>query len=480
MIRTAEQYLEGLSRRQPCVYLGGKRVEDLASHPVTKTVVDATAKVFELTLDPQYHEVMTATSHLTGERVSRNLHVNRGVADLERRAEMALLTSQKLGTCNYRCVGCDALNGLASITWEVDSDRGTAYHQRLMDYLRFLQRGDLALSGGMTDSKGDRSKRPAEQDPDSYVHIVERRLDGIVVRGAKQHQSGAYAADETLILLSLACIKGEEDYAIAFGVANATPGITFISQYTAFSAERELAEDAAHLGNPIFGQRETSLMVFDDVFVPWERVFMCGEVEYTRHLITRFAKMHRMNCGGACKVGFADLIIGATRLIAEYIGVAGAPHVIEKLTEMVAIREVSHACAIAAAFKGMEEPQGSGIWLPDDVYGNVAKLNTAHGFWEIMKLAGDIAGGLVVTMPHEKDLENPETRGYVEKYLKAAVPAAQRLRMAKFLQNWVAGLHGVGTWHGAGPAQAQMLTLYRLTDFEAKKRMAKELAGLKE
>jgi len=300
------------------------------------------------------------------------------------------------------------------------------------------------------------------------------------VRGAKQHQSGAYAADETLILPGLACTKGEEDYAVAFAVPNGKPGITFISQYTPFSAERELAEDVAQLGNPIFGQRETSLMVFDDVFVPWERVFLCGEVDYTRDLIARFAKVHRMNCGGACKVGFADLIIGASRLMADYNGIAAAPHVMEKLTQMVAIRETSHACAIAAALKGREEPEGSGIWLPDDVYGNAAKLNTGHGFWELMKLAGDIAGGLAVTTPHEKDLENPETRGYVEKYLKAAVPAAQRLRLAKFLQNWVAGLHGVGTWHGAGPSQAQMLTLYRLTDFEAKSKMAKELAGLKD
>lgn len=334
MLRTAREYLEGVSRREPRVYLGGKRVNSLIDHPVTRTVVEATAKVFELTLDPRYQEVMTATSHLSGERVSRNLHINRSTADLERRTEMAVLTSQKLGTCNYRCVGCDALNGLASITWQMDRDLGTEYHQRLTDYLRFLQKGDLAFSGGMTDTKGDRSKRPAEQDPDSYVHIVERRPDGIVVRGAKQHQSGSYAADETLVLPGLACTKGEEDYAVAFAVANPTPGVIFISQYTPFSAERELEKDARYLGNPVFGQRETSLMIFEDVFIPRERVFMCGEVKYTRHLITRFAKMHRMNCGGACKVGFADLIIGAARLAAEYTGIAAAPHVVEKLTEI--------------------------------------------------------------------------------------------------------------------------------------------------
>lgn len=479
-IGTPQQYLDRVKKRQPVVYLGGKRIDDLLANPVTKSVVDATARVFELTQEEEHKTTMTAVSHLTGELISRNVHINRSVDDLEKRAAMALLTSQKLGTCNYRCVGCDALSGLASTVIEVDRERGTNYYPRLMHYLSYLQREDLALSGAMTDTKGDRSKRPRDQDPDSYVHLVERRKDGIVVSGAKQHQSGAFAADETLVIPGLACVKGEEDYALSFAIPNATKGVTFIAQYNAYSAERELEGDSRYLGNPIYGQRETCLVIFDNIFVPWERVFLCGEVEYTQRLIAGFARMHRMNCGGACKVGFADLIIGATRLIAEYTGIERAPHVVEKLTNMVALREVGHACALAAAFKGREEPAGSGIWLPDDIYGNAAKLHIAHAFWEIMKLAGDIAGGAVVTMPHERDLESPETKAYLEKYLRAKAPAAQRLRMTRFLQNWVAGLHGPATWHGAGSTQAQMITLYRITDFESKKRMAKELAGLKE
>lgn len=479
-IRTADEYREDVVRLRPKLYLGGKRIENLLGNPVTKTVVDAQARVFELTKDPEYEQVMTATSHLTGEKINRSLRILRSTDDLEKRAEMALLTSQKLGTCNYRCPGCDALSGLASTAWELDQDKGTEYYKRLMEYVKFLQSKDLVLSGAVTDPKGDRSKRPGEQDPDMYIHVMERRSDGIVVRGARQHQSGAYAADETLVVPGLACREGEEDYAVAFAVPNGTEGITYISQYNAFSAEREHAENIWHIGNPIYGQRETCLIVFDNVFVPWERVFMCSETEYTRRCIYRFAKIHRMNCGGACKVGFMDLIIGATRLIAEYTGVHRASHVIEKLTNMVRVSETTHACTIAAALKGREEPPGSGIWLPDDIYGNAAKLNSSRGFWEAMALAGDIAGGITVTMPHEKDLENPETKEYVEKYMKAAVPADKRLRISKFLQHWIAGLHGVATWHGAGSAQAQMLMLYQLTDFKEKKRLAKELAGIKD
>lgn len=167
----------------------------------------------------------------------------------------------------------------------------------------------------MTDTKGDRAKRILEGDPDMYVHVVQRRKDGIVVRGAKLHQSGAFAAHQTVVIPGGALRKGEEDYAVAFAVPNSAPGITYILQYNPLSAEREQAEDLFHLGNPQFGQRETCLMVFDDVFVPYENVFMCGEVEFAGPLIQRFAKTHRMNCGGACKVGFADIIIGAAQHI---------------------------------------------------------------------------------------------------------------------------------------------------------------------
>jgi 4-hydroxybutyryl-CoA dehydratase/vinylacetyl-CoA-Delta-isomerase len=221
-------------------------------------------------------------------------------------------------------------------------------------------------------------------------------------------------------------------------------------------------------------------MVFDDVFIPNENVFMCGEVEFAGPLIQRFAKTHRMNCGGACKVGFADIIIGAAQLAAEYAGTEKAPHIREAITHMVRISEASHACAIAAAVKGKEEPPGSGVYMPDDLFGNVAKISTAHGFWQIMALAGDIAGGLVVTMPSFKELKNPATKGYVEKYLKGAMPAEQRMRITKVLQNWTAGLHGPGTWHGAGSTQAQMISLHRAANIEEKKRIAKKIAGIED
>ena len=221
-------------------------------------------------------------------------------------------------------------------------------------------------------------------------------------------------------------------------------------------------------------------MVFDNVFIPWERVFLCGETKYCGRVVTRFAKAHRMNCGGACKVGFADLIIGGTLLAAEYIGVEKVPHIQEKIIDMVRLSETSHACAIAAAMRGREEPKGSGVFLPDDLFGNAAKLNIAHGFWEIIKNAGDIGGGLVVTAPKLKDLENPEVGPMLKKAFASAAPAEKRLKVAKFLQHWSAGLHGPGTWHGAGAPQTQRFMISVLTNFDAKKKMAKKIMGMKE
>jgi 4-hydroxybutyryl-CoA dehydratase/vinylacetyl-CoA-Delta-isomerase len=480
MLRSSEDYRQSVSEQQPRLFLGGKKVEAILENPVMKSVVEATATIYDLAQDPEHKSVMTAVSHLTGKTINRNLHISQSIEDLERRAEMALLTSQKLGTCNYRCVGCDCLNALASVTWEMDQTRETDYHQRFNTFLTHLQDNDLACSGAVTDAKGDRSKKLHEVDPDMYVHVTEKKADGIVVRGVKLHQSGATVANETIVIPGGALRPGDEKFAVAFAVENSTPGITYIAQHNAYSAERETCDDIDELGNPVYGQRETCMMIFEDVFIPWERVFLCGETEFTGKLIGRFAKVHRMNCGGACKVGFADIIIGASLLASEYAGTDKVPHIREMITEMVRHSEAAHACTIAAAVKGHQEPAGSGIYMPDDMFGNVAKITTAYGFWQIMALAGDIAGGLVVTAPSMKDLRNEETRPYLEKYLAAAAPAEKRLRISKVLQNWTAGLHGPGTWHGAGSPQAQKIALYRSANLEEKKKIAREIARLED
>jgi 4-hydroxybutyryl-CoA dehydratase/vinylacetyl-CoA-Delta-isomerase len=479
---TSQQYLDSMKKLNPRVYIGGKWVKNLLENPVTKSMVMANSMIYELAEQPENKEVMVATSHLTGEPVNRNLNVARNIHDLDMRQEMALLTSQAVGTCNYRCVGCDALNSVAATTWEMDRDLGTKYNERFNKWLAYAQKNDLAVSGAITDAKGDRKKRPTQQDEkDVFLHLVEKRDDGIVVRGYKVSQSGAIGSHETLVLPGGGLKDDEGEFALAFAVQNSVPGLSYICQYNAYSAEREMfGDEIEELGNPVYGQRETSTMVFDNVFIPWERVFLCGEAKYAGRMVTRFAKAHRMNCGGACKVGFADAIIGGTLMAAEYIGVEKVPHIQEKIIDMVRLSETSHACAIAAAMRGREEPKGSGVYLPDDLFGNAAKLNIAHGFWEIIKNAGDIGGGLVVTMPRLKDLKDPEVGPTLKKVFGAAAPAEKRLKVAKFLQHWAAGLHGAGTWHGAGAPQTQRFMFTVLTDFEKKKKIAKKLMRMED
>jgi len=479
-LRTGDQYKEGQAKINHNVYIDGRKVENLEENLNTRTVLDATAKVFDLGTEPQYDEVMNAISPLIGEKVNRNVYLPRSPRDLEMRAEMGLLCSQKLGTCNYRCVGCDALQATAATTYEMDRELGTDYHSRFIEWLKYVQQNDLAVSGAAMDVKGPRDIRPGQGDPDHYVRVAEKRPDGIVLRGAKTHQSGAIGADETLVIPGMSTREGEESYAVACAVKNSQEGITYVSQYNAMSAEREFMNDNSKIGNPLYGQRETCLFVFDNVFVPWERVFMCGETEYAPKLLLRFAKQHRMTCGGSCKAGFMDLIIGATQILIEYLGLDKVSHIRQQITEMIKVREISYGCTIASAYRGKEEPKGSGFYLCDEALGNAAKLNTADGFWEVMKWAGDIVGGFAVTMPSERELENPVTKPLIEKYFRTNASAGDRMRMSKFLQHWVAGLHGVGTWHGAGPRQNQVVALYRNTDLKKKKQLAKELAGLQD
>jgi 4-hydroxybutyryl-CoA dehydratase/vinylacetyl-CoA-Delta-isomerase len=224
------------------------------------------------------------------------------------------------------------------------------------------------------------------------------------------------------------------------------------------------------------------MVIFENVFVPWERVFHCGETPYSGKLVTRFARTHRMTCGGTCKVGFMNQIIGAAKLIQEYKGLEKTPHINEQLAEMVVLRETGRACGLAAAHKGVEEPPGSGVFLPDELMGNVSKLNIANAFWRVMALAGDIGGGLIVTMPSLKELKNPAVKDYVEEFYSfgSDEPTENIMKVHKHLQNWTAGLHGVGTWHGAGPVMAQKIMLQRIANFEHEKNLVKRTLNLKE
>jgi len=483
-LKTPQQYIDSVKKLRPRVFIGGERVENLVEHPNIKPVIDTMAKTYELALDPKYEDFTPATSHLTGEKVSRWTHVPRSIDDLWKRRKLNLIMAQKTGSCNYRCMGQEALQILASVTYAMDQKLGTEYHKRFNNFLRYMQENDLAANMPQTDARGDRSKRPSEQeDPDSYLHVVEKRSDGIVVRGAKLHQVGAMVCHEHICAPFTPLHKGEEDYAVAFAIPNGTEGLTYICQSGPIEVERRQAQSIQELGIPEYGSIFTSMLVFDDVFVPWERVFMCGEVEFAADLLKKFASMHHVLCRGSCKVGFMDLMIGAAQTIAEYNGIARATHVRDKITEMIRIRETTEACTTAAVGNGKEDPPGSGVYFPNTMFSLMGSLNTHYGFPQVALLAADLAGGSVVTMPSERELQNPETSQYVRKYLKgvASVPTEYRMRMLKFLQHWTAGPQVAAMWD-EGSLQISRTLVYgeALAVLEEKKKLAKELAGIKD
>ncbi len=481
-LMTPEQFEDSLKEVKPRIFMNGKRVENVLENRNTRTVVEANKASYEWALDPRYKDIMTCYSPLIDDVVNRYTYVSASNEDLVKKAEAGTFTAEMLGTCIYRCVGYDSFHSLASTTWEMDRDLGTEYLPRFMEYLKMVQTKDLSVAGALTEARGSRSKKTLDwKDPYLSLKIVDKNKDGIVVRGAKINISGAYASHEMVVLPQAAHFKGEEDYAVAFATPVDAKGITFVCQYTPYSAERDLADDVEELGNPVFGQRETSLVVFDNVFVPWDRVFHCGEYQYSVKFVTRFARTHRMTCGGTCKVGFMNQIIGASKLVQEYKGLEKAAHINEELAEMVVLRETSRACGMAAAYKGSEEPEGSGVFLPDELMGNVSKLNVSNAFWRVMALAGDIGGGLIVTLPSLKELKNPEVKDYVEEFYSfgSDEPTENIMKVHKLLQNWTAGLHGVGTWHGAGPVMAQKIMLQRVIDYEHEKKLVKRTLKLK-
>ncbi|MEW5785368.1 MAG: 4-hydroxyphenylacetate 3-hydroxylase family protein [Bacillota bacterium] len=477
---TAACYLESLRNLKCKIYLFGERVESVLDHSMIRPSLNAVAKSYELAEDPRYVELMTARSSLTGKKINRFTHLHQGTEDLVNKVKMQRLLGQKTAVCFQRCVGLDAMNAVDSVTYEMDRDLGSAYHRRFRDFLLYVQEADLVVDGAMTDPKGDRSLKPANQaDPDLYLRVVERGNEGIVVRGAKAHQTGALSSHEILVMPTVALGPPDADYAVCFAVPSDTAGIIYI--YGRQSCDtRKLEEGEIDVGNCRYGGHEC-LVVFEDVFVPWERVFMCGEYSYTNALVERFAGYHRQSYGG-CKVGVGDVLIGAAAQAAAYNGTAEASHIKDKIIEMIHLNETLYACGIACSSQG--SATASGTYLIDQLLANICKQNVTRFPYEIARLAEDIAGGLMVTLPSEKDLHHPEIGCYIEKYLQGAagVPTEHRLRILRLIENLTLGAAAVGyrteSMHGAGSPQAQRVMIRRQSDLEHKKKLARVIAGI--
>jgi 4-hydroxybutyryl-CoA dehydratase/vinylacetyl-CoA-Delta-isomerase len=481
-VSSPETYLESLRRLERDVYVLGEQCANTVDHPLIRPSANAVSESYNPGEEPEAEDLLFVTSHLTGKKISRFTHIHQSTDDLVDKVLMQKMLGRRTATCFQRCVGMDGFNALYSITYECDQEHGTDYHRRLKDYLEWVQEENVVVEGAMTDVKGDRSLRPGEQeDLDLFVRMVDQTPEGIIVRGAKAHQTGALNSHEILVMPTTAMREGEEQFAVSFAVPSDQKGIIFILGRQP-SDTRKLEESPLDVGNPSYGSQE-ALVIFNDVFVPNERIFMCGETDQSGKVVERFASFHRQSYGG-CKVGVGDALIGATQLAADYQGTARASHVRDKITEMIHLNETLFCCGIACSSLGRATAAGN--FEVDPLLANICKLNVTRFPFEIARLAQDIAGGLVVTMPSQKDFENPEIAPYLEKYLKGTdgVPTIDRIKVLKFIENMTVGCGAAAylteSIHGAGSPQAQRIMISRLANLEEKVKLAKRLAHIED
>jgi 4-hydroxybutyryl-CoA dehydratase/vinylacetyl-CoA-Delta-isomerase len=481
-VKTGREYVESLRERKIKVHLFGEKLENPVDHPIIKPSINSVAMTYDVANDPKYVDLATATSHLTGEKINRFTHIHQSTLDLVKKVKLQRLLGQKTGICFQRCVGMDSLNALSCVTFDMDQKLGTTYYKRFVNYLKYVQRNDLVCCGAMTDPKGDRSLKPIEQaDPDLYLRIIEQGDEGIVVRGSKVHQTGAVNSHEVIAMPTRTLREGENDYAVSFAIPSDTQGLIYI--YGRQSCDlRKLEGTEIDLGNARYSGQE-AMIIFDNVFVPWERVFMSGEYKFAWPLVNAFSAYHRQSYGG-CKAGVGDVLIGAAATISEYNGVAGASHIRDKIVEMNHLNETLYSCGIACSAEGHKTP--SGTYLVNILLSNICKHNVTRFPYEIARLAQDIAGGLMATLPSEKDFKNLETRTYITKYLKGEkeTPTESRIRILRLIENISMGLGAIGyqieSMHGAGSPQAQRIMIEREINIDLKKKLAKHLAGIKE
>ncbi len=481
-LMTGEQYIESIRRLNLEIYMFGKKIDSPVDDPILRPSLNSVRMTYDLAQLPEYEDLMTAVSPYTGRRVNRFTHIHQSPEDLVKKVKMQRLLGQKTASCFQRCVGMDAFNAVFSTSYEVDRKYGTQYHENFKRFMIHCQDNDLTVDGAMTDPKGDRSKAPhAQADPDLFLRVVERREDGIVVCGAKAHQTGMVNSHEVIVMPTQSMGPEDKDYAVSFAVPTDAKGIFMIVGRQSCDT-RKLEGSELDVGNSEFGGME-ALVVFDHVFVPNDRIFLNGEHEFAGMLVERFAGYHRQSYGG-CKVGVGDVLIGAAAVIADYNGAGKASHIKDKLIEMTHLNETLYCCGIACSAEG--HPTDSGNYLIDLLLANVCKQNITRFPYEIVRLAEDIAGGLMVTAPSEADLRDPKLGPVIDKYLRGVneVSTENRLRMLRLIENLCLGAAVVGyrteSMHGAGSPQAQRIMIARQGNLAHKKELAKALAHIKE
>jgi 4-hydroxybutyryl-CoA dehydratase / vinylacetyl-CoA-Delta-isomerase len=476
-IGSGAEYIESLRGRKLKVYLMGDTVAEPVDHPIIRPSINAVARTYDLANEDP--ELASAVSPFTGERINRFLHISKSQRDLVMQNKMQRRLGQLTGTCFQRCVGMDALNSLHSVTYDLDGKYGSDYHSRFTGFLARMQSANFVVGGAMTDVKGDRSRSPSQQaDPDLFVHVTRRTADGVYVSGAKAHQTGCLNSHWLIVMPTMRLEAADKDYAIVGAIPVDAEGITYI--YGRQSCDSRSAEGGdVDAGNAQFSGQE-AMIIFENVFIPTKHVFLDGEFEFASTLVERFTCYHRRSY--VCKTGVGDVLIGAAATIADYNGVERASHIRDKLVEMTHLNETIYGTGIAASHQGTT--MKSGAYVPDEMLANVCKHHVTRFPYEIGRLAQDIAGGLMVTLPSERELRHETVGPLIEKYLKGRpeVSTEDRIRILRLVENMTLGRNAVGylteSMHGAGSPQAQRIQIARSMQLDFKKELAKVLAGV--
>jgi len=471
---TGDQYRERIAKLKPNVYMGGKIVDRF--DPRLVGGINVIAATYDLAFDPDFKDVGVATSHLTGEKINRFCHIHQSIEDLLNKQKMTRLYCQEVGGCIQRCMGIDALNALSVVTYEADQKYGTKYNENFINFLKRVQKEDLSLNCAQTDVKGNRPWRPHEQkDPDLYLRVVEKRADGIIVNGAKAHNSCSTYVDEIVAVPTRNMTEEETDWAVAFSVPSDWEGVILINAAYSPNKRKKLDAPFNRIG---MGH---SITVFDHVFVPWERVFLCGEADLAGKLALLFALFHRHSYTG-CKAAVSEIFTGATALAAEYNGIQRAQHVRHKLADMIQIVDLIYAAGIAGAINAIKAD--SGTYIPDSNYCNAGRMLAGESIYEEYEALAAIAGGLPATLPPEEDFYNEKTRPYLEKYIMRDpnIPAEYQHRAFRMFQDMMSSAWGghklIDYLHGGGSPVIEKVAIYRDHNIEHSKNIIKKLAGI--
>lgn len=459
MLPSTEAFRDSLRRYAPRVFIDGERIASVADEPRLAPGINAIGITYDLSHQPEHKLLMTAVQGTSGRTVNRMLHVDETSQDLLYKLEAVRLVCRISG-CAQRYLAHDALSALYQATRRADAEHGGSYHPRLVEYLHRVQDEDLTLGIAMTDAKGDRSRRPAKQaNRDVYVHIAERRADGIVIRGTKAIVTGAPYVHEFLVMPSRTMTADEAEFAVCCAIPVDAPGVTIVARPAGRPGE------AAARFSGTYGQ-STGVVVLDDVFVPWDRVFLAGEHVEAGYATTSYATHHRHSCIGA-RAGFGDLLIGAGALVAEANGLDPERHghVRDTMVELITITEGFYACGVAASVYGVHD--GSGVIMPEPVFSNIGKLLLATKIYDMHRLAHTLSGGMIVALPGPDEDHNPETAASLSEVLRGRddIPAARRLDVARLIEDLTAshqgGWYSVISLHGGGSPEAMKREIWR-------------------